>query len=304
MRLRVLFLGIIFFIFGLEQAYSQVRIGSEESDKLVIEKTEPTYPAFAKMLKLQDTVKVEATISEAGEVISTKVMSGNPAFKMAALEAAKKRKYKPYVVDGKSVPFITTIEFLFSLGISKDEYEREQKISERFFKEEDKCRNLVRSQNWKEAESVCKAAIKLAEQFSSGRELEKMGAYELFGHVLSGQKRYPEALEYYNRALDAVRSKLTEKDAELGRLYGDIAIAYHLLRDLSKAREMYRKAEKIYQLAHASIGDGDSDEWIDNTKRSYKKALKRLLEYHLLAAEDAGAMSEIEEIKRLTKGLP
>jgi tetratricopeptide (TPR) repeat protein len=131
-----------------------------------------------------------------------------------------------------------------------------------------------------------------------------MGAYEMFGHLLRGQKRYQEALEYYHRANTAVRTRLTEKDAELGRLYGDMAITYHLLRDLDKARDWYKKAEKILQLAHASIGDGDSDEEIETMKQSYMRSLKKLLEYHLMAAEDAGAVSEAEEIKALKKSLP
>jgi Tetratricopeptide repeat len=45
--------------------------------------------------------------------------------------------------------------------------------------------------------------------------------------VLLRQKRYQEAIDYYNRALKAVSAKLGENDAELGRLWGDLAIAHH-----------------------------------------------------------------------------
>ncbi len=51
-------------------------------------------------------------------------------------------------------------------------------------------------------------------------------------------------------------------------------------------------------------GGGDSDEEIDRMRQDYMKDLKRLLEYHLLAAGDAGATLEIEEIKNLMKSLP
>ena len=129
-----------------------------------------------------------------------------------------------------------------------------------------------------------------------------MGAYEMFGHALRGQKRYREALAYYERAHAAVRSRLTEKDAELGRLYGDMAITHHLLRDLDEARELYRKAEKIFQTAHASIGGDDSDEEVDLIRQSYMRSLKQLLEYHLIAAEDAGAAAEAEEVWKLLRG--
>jgi HEPN domain-containing protein len=83
-----------------------------------------------------------------------------------------------------------------------------------------------------------------------------------------------------------------------------MAITYHLLRDLDKARDWYKKAEKILQVAYTSIGDGDSDDEIDKMKQSYMRSLKRLLEYHLIAAEDAHAVSEAEGIRKLMKSVP
>ena len=73
---------------------------------------------------------------------------------------------------------------------------------------------------------------------------------------------------------------------------------------INKARDLYKKAEKIYQLAHATIGRDDSDEWSDRMKQQYMTSLRKLLEYHLMAAEDAGATSEVEDIKNLMKILP
>lgn len=134
--------------------------------------------------------------------------------------------------------------------------------------------------------------------------MEKMRANEFLGHVLLRQERYREAVGYYNRAIKVVGTRLTEEDAELGRLYGDLAIAHHLMRDLGSARELYNKAEKIYQAAYASFGGGASDEWVETTKQGYRKSLKILLEYHLAASQDAGAISEAEEIRKLIRTLP
>lgn len=299
---KAIFFSMIFFVFGLGQAFPQVRLKPEEAEKLIIEKTEPTYPEFAKMLKLQERVKVEIMVSKTGQVTSSKLLSSNTIFKEAALDAAKKRKYIPHTVAGKAVPFVTTVEFFFSLGIPEDEYERDKKISQEFFKEEDKCRDLLRGQSWKEAETTCKAAVRLADQFTNGRELEKSSAYQHLGHALMGQKRYQEALDHYFQALDFVRTTRTEKDADLGRLHGDIAIAYHLLGNLDKARESYSRAEKILQLAYQSMDDV-ADE-MKTVKQGYMKSLKALLEYHLIAAEQAGAMTEMDDIKKLMKSLP
>lgn len=302
---KLVLLLLTFFVVGVGQIRSQVRLSPEDAGKLAVEKPEPAYPAVARMLKLQETVQVEIAVSEAGLVVSATMTKGSAAFKVAAQETAKRWKYKPHLIDGKPAPFVTTIDIAFSLGVPQDEYERDRAVGDKYFKASDKCNGLVRGQKWEEAEAACKVAVELASQFPSGRELEKSGAYQFFGHVLRGQKRYREALEYYHRALDAVRAKLTEKNAELAQLYGDVAITQHLLRDLDKAREFYRKAENVYRLAHANIlSDGDPDEETIKMTQGYMRALRRLLEYHLIAAEDAGAATEVEEIKKSLKSFP
>jgi TonB family protein len=304
LELRLIIILVFSFFVCCAEAYTQIRLSPEEANKLVIEKQEPEYPAIAKLLKLQEKVNVDATISESGSVVSAKALNGNPALKDAAVKAVMKNRYKPHLVDGKPTLFVTTVEVKFSLGIPDEEYERDRKFAEQYFKQADKCRRLVRSENWNEAESVCKGAVELAEMFGNGRELEKMGAYELAGHVMRGRKSYREALDYYSRARAVVRSRLDDKDAELGRLYGDMAITHHLLRDLDKARELYRQAERVLQAAYDKMGREPVDEEIQDIRRGYIKSLRKLLEYHLLAAEDAGVSSELQEIKNLIKNLP
>lgn len=177
-------------------------------------------------------------------------------------------------------------------------------VNRRFFAEEDRCRALVKEQKWQEAETVCKAAVSLADRLPRESMLEKMGAYEMFGHVRMGQNRYREALDYYTRALDFVRPVIKETDAELARLYGNIAIVHHSLRDLDKAREMYRKSERSFQLAYESIGEGDAGDESDFLQQQYLKSLKKILGFHLIAAEQAGVASEVEEVRKLLAGLP
>lgn len=305
---RAILFTVIVSILCVGQAHAQVRLSSDEAEKLVLEKPEPLYPPIAKAAGAEGLVRVEAVVSERGVVTSANAISGHPLLQDAAVRAVKRRKYKTHTVGGEPVPFIAEVDIRFPPGLlagaQRQDHERQEQLARRYFEEADKCRDLVRGEKWKEAEESCRVNVRIAEQLSDNRSIERMGAYEMFGHVLRGQRRYGEALEYYNRALDAVRSELTEKDAELGRLYGDMAITHHLLRELDKARELYSKAERIFQLAHASIGGGGADEVVDEMKQSYMKSLKKLLEYHLLAAEDAGAASEVEEIKKLLKSLP
>ena len=131
--------------------------------------------------------------------------------------------------------FITVVDVVFPPNSSltsaqKQEHIRQDQLATQYFQEKDKCSDLTKGLKWIEAEVMCRAAVQTADQLSEDRSLEKMGANELLGYVLTGQKRYQEAIAYYNRALNVVGLKLTEGDAELGRLYGHLAIAHHLMR--------------------------------------------------------------------------
>jgi TonB family protein len=156
----------------------QVHLSGEQADKLIVEKPEAAYPPLAKQMRLQGAVKADVTVSEAGAVSSTKLISGHPLLVTAALDAVKKYRYKPYLIDGRAAPFITTFEVLFSVGIPKKEYDEEQSVNERYFKEGDKCCALLKEQKTVEAEEVCKAAVPIADQLPEGQGLTKMLAYE------------------------------------------------------------------------------------------------------------------------------
>jgi TonB family protein len=290
--------------FSRAVAYGQIRMTADEADKLLIEKSEPVYPSFAKLMKHQGTVKVEITVSEAGSVISSKALEGEATLRSAALDAVKKRKYKPFVVDGKAAPFVTTVEISFSLGLSQDEIRREQRLSKEYFQKEDKCRDLLRSRDLNGAEAACKAAAQVVVQLPSDRALEKMGAYELVGHTQMQQKRYQEALDSYSRALEFAQLKLTDKNAELGQLYGYLGVAYHGLNNFDKARQLYKKAEHSLQLAYTDMACDHCDEEVNKIRQDYMKTLRNVLEYHLVAAQQAGAVAEVEEIKKLRQSLP
>ncbi|HJR05719.1 MAG TPA: tetratricopeptide repeat protein [Pyrinomonadaceae bacterium] len=131
-----------------------------------------------------------------------------------------------------------------------------------------------------------------------------MGAYEHVGESLAGQKRYADAISYYSRALEVSRPRLNDANAEVGQLYGRIALAYHMMRDLDKAREFYRKATRTYQTAYSNIKEEEVVEEGLAMKRGYLKILKSILEFHLIAAEQAGATAEAEEIKKQIASLP
>ena len=298
------FLALVFVGFSLT-ANAQVRLSEDEAEKLVIQAPLPSYPPIAAAAHASGLIKVEVLISEQGLVVSAKAISGHPLLQAAAVSAVKARRYRPYTVGSKPVSFITIVYVPFPPGVltkeQKADLERQQQLANSYFVEDKKCRALAKEEKWKEAETACAVVVTISEQLPSDRALEKMEANETLGHVFLRQKRYQEAIAYYNRALKVVSARLTDSDAELGRLWGDLAIAHHLKRDLDNARVFYKKAEQIYQNAYARFGEGESDEWTETTRKGYLKSLKTLLQYHLSAAQDAGADSEAEQVGQLMK---
>ena len=67
----------------------------ETVKRKVRSRTMPDYPAIAKQLKITGKVKLQATISADGHVVSTHVVGGSPVLVSACADALKKWRYEP-----------------------------------------------------------------------------------------------------------------------------------------------------------------------------------------------------------------
>jgi TonB family protein len=76
----------------------------------------PTYPAIAKAARIQGTVVLQATISKSGAIENLRVVSGPPMLQMAAMEAVRGWRYKPYLLNGEPIEVETQVNVVFSLG--------------------------------------------------------------------------------------------------------------------------------------------------------------------------------------------
>lgn len=86
---------------------------------LLIKKTKPRYPDEARRAGIQGQVVLHAVISKEGNVDSLTLVSGDPTLASAAIDAVKKWKYKPYLLDGEPVSVNTEIivNFFLSAGV-------------------------------------------------------------------------------------------------------------------------------------------------------------------------------------------
>jgi TonB family protein len=76
----------------------------------------PAYPAQASAARVQGEVIIEAVVGKDGSVVDTRVVSGPPMLRDAALNAVQRWRYRPFEVDGKPSEIATTARVDFHLG--------------------------------------------------------------------------------------------------------------------------------------------------------------------------------------------
>jgi protein TonB len=86
------------------------------AEGMLIHKTEPVYPRFAKDNHISGTVVLKAKIGKNGLLQDLRVVSGPKLLGSAALDAAKSWKYRPYMLNNQPVDVDTSISVVFSLG--------------------------------------------------------------------------------------------------------------------------------------------------------------------------------------------
>jgi protein TonB len=84
--------------------------------KLLVKRVRPEYPDEARAKLIQGTVMLRAIVSREGSVKEVSVISGDPELSQAALSAAKKWEYHPYLLGGEPVEVETTIQMNFQLS--------------------------------------------------------------------------------------------------------------------------------------------------------------------------------------------
>ena len=281
----VLILGMMLFLEASVRAQKTtaqvVEISSSDAKAHATKEVAPVYPPLAKDLHLQGKVKVQVVISKTGSVESVNVVSGHPLLVQAAIDAVKQWQYKPFLVDGKPVTASTEVEVPFSLGISDATYQSEQKSSEVFFNRQDECRELLKAQKYTDAQAPCKSLVELAEKLPKERQVERMTANELAGHALLYQKKFDEALSFFQSELAIGEASLKPTDAELGYAYHHVGLAYYAAGDLQKAQYYYEKSESTLWVAREHM-DGEF------FKNQYAKDIQGVLREYIVILRQTG----------------
>jgi protein TonB len=93
----------------------RIRVSSGVAEGLKIHDGQPKYPKEARERGIQGDVVLQATIDINGNLINLKAVQGDPILAAASLDAVKKWKYRPYVLNGEPVEVETTIKIQFHM---------------------------------------------------------------------------------------------------------------------------------------------------------------------------------------------
>jgi TonB family protein len=97
-------------------AQAPVRVGGDIKPPVRTEYVAPVYPPIAQQAKIQGTVVLEIVIGPTGAVTEARSLRQNPLLDAAAVDAVRKWKYTPTLLNGAAVPVIMTVTLNFDLG--------------------------------------------------------------------------------------------------------------------------------------------------------------------------------------------
>jgi TonB family protein len=92
-----------------------LRVPANVTAASILERTPPQYPAQARARLIQGDVLLHAIIDKEGKISEAQVLSGDDLLAQPALEAVRRWRYKPMLVDGVAREVDTTITVTFSL---------------------------------------------------------------------------------------------------------------------------------------------------------------------------------------------
>lgn len=80
---------------------------------IAVRRVTPPYPDLARQAGVSGEVVVEVVVSEAGDVVSARAVSGHPMLRAAAERAATNWKFTPTLLSGHPTKVVGTITFSF-----------------------------------------------------------------------------------------------------------------------------------------------------------------------------------------------
>jgi protein TonB len=88
---------------------STVILSSKGAERRLAHSVPAPYPVEAKLAGTEGTVVLKVVVDETGKVDGLRLVEGNATLATAAIQAVKEWRYRPYVRDGRALPFQTVV---------------------------------------------------------------------------------------------------------------------------------------------------------------------------------------------------
>jgi protein TonB len=94
----------------------RIQVGGSVTAAKIMSRVSPQYPTVARNEHLQGTVRLHAIIGKDGNIKNLKVIKGYCSLAEASVEAVRKWRYQPTLVNGQPVEVDTTVDVIFQLN--------------------------------------------------------------------------------------------------------------------------------------------------------------------------------------------
>ncbi len=276
---------MVFLAPATTEAREKRLVSTEEVAEHLLRWVKPAYPSLARATRLQGEVVILAVISKSGVVGDLKVKSGHPLLAPAAMEAVLRWHFRPFIEEGKPEPVQALLKVQFPPGDAPGEFLATPNTVQQFNTSLEACRDEARENNFTDAEALCGKAIDQAAALDQHHRLERMNAFQQMGHVFFLQKKYAEALEYYQKELAIAAEAIEPGEVELATAHQHVAAGFWATGHREEARVEYEQAENNYEQAH---------EHTDSAflKNDYARGLKGVLHDHAALLRQMGLKDE------------
>ena len=92
-----------------------VRVSSSVMSGLLTTQVAPTYPPLARQARIEGKVVLHIQVGKTGDVANIQLVSGHPMLAPAAIDAVRKWKYRPYLLNAEPVEVDTEVTVAFAL---------------------------------------------------------------------------------------------------------------------------------------------------------------------------------------------
>jgi periplasmic protein TonB len=99
-----------------QQSHAPAPVSLGVMNGLLLFHPAPVYPPIAIASRMEGTVVLQAVISKSGSIENLRVVSGPVMLQQAALDAVRRWRYRPYLLNGQPVEVETTVNVVFKLN--------------------------------------------------------------------------------------------------------------------------------------------------------------------------------------------